>query len=280
MDRLSFRERGSGNDAVGPLIDNVRLREVTNAPVNDPNSGPDVLGLGSSNWDGGSRKIVDMTSARAGDEITIQVNDKRAATIRITDTMTMRDLAARLQREMGTAGTAKVVRGPKGERIDLDPKVANRVEILRSANMKKDALEDLGLFEGVARKIGTGRDSKRPTFVSGVVGGVTTRADGTDGVFRAGRGINAKPIAAIEFSTDMRINDKAEAKTATEDLEGMMRRVRLAYRRVNGELDNLGNGGMPAPSFSPREAARLAQYQRALATIQQGPSTSLLLGGL
>lgn len=280
MDRLTFRELAAGNDAVGPFIDNVRLREVTNAPVNDPNVGPDVLGLGSSNWEGGSRKIVDMTSARAGDEITIQVNDKRAATIRITDTMTMRDLAARLQREMGTAGSAKVVRGPKGERIDLDPKVANRVEILRSANMKTDALEDLGLFEGVARKIGTGRDSKRPTFVSGVVGGVTTRADGTDGVFRGARGINAKPIAAIEFSTDMRIDDKAEAKTATEDLEGMMRRVRLAYRRVNGDLDNLGNGGMPAPSFSPREAARLAQYQRALTTIQQGPSTSLLLGGL
>lgn len=280
MDRLTFRELAGGNDAVGPFIDNVRLREVTNAPVNDPTVGPDVLGLGSSNWEGGSRKIVDMTSARAGDEITIQVNDKRAATIRITDTMTMRDLAARLQREMGTAGTAKVVRGPKGERIDLDPKVANRVEILRSANMKTDALEDLGLFEGVARKIGTGRDSKRPTFVSGVVGGVTTRADGTDGVFRGARGINAKPIAAIEFSTDMRIDDKAEAKTATEDLEGMMRRVRLAYRRVNGELDQLGNGGMPAPKFSPREAARLAQYQRALTTIQQGPSTSLLLGGL
>ncbi|MCU0883027.1 MAG: hypothetical protein MUF14_10220, partial [Hyphomonadaceae bacterium] len=280
MDRLSFRETAGGNNGHGPFMDNVRLREVTNAPVDNPNDGPGVLGMSGAGWgEGGSMRVVDMTSAKAGDKFSIQVNDKKEKTFTITSTMTLRDLAAQIQREMGTAGTARVEMGPKGWRIDMDPKKGNRVEVF-AGSVKGNALDDLGLAEGVARKIGTTKDAKRPAFVSGVAGGTTTtRGDGANGVFRGAKGINAKAIAALEFDPTLKIDEKEGAKAAIESLESSMRKVRLAYRQVNGELDRLSSGA-PQAVFSPREAARMAQYQSALNRLQAGPSTSMLFGGV
>jgi hypothetical protein len=279
-DRLTFRETAGGNDTVGPFIDNVRLREVTNAPVDNPNDGPGILGMNGAAWgQGGSMRVVDMTSAKAGDKFSIQVNDKKERTFTITNTMTLRDLAAQIQREMGTAGTARVEMGPKGWRIDMDPKKGNRVEVF-AGSVKGNALDDLGLAEGVARKIGTAKDSKRAAFVSGIAGGQTiSRGDGVNGVFRGAKGVNAKAIAALEFDPTLRIDEKEGAKAAIESLESSMRKVRLAYRQVNGDLDRLGSGA-PQPVFTAREAARMAQYQSALNKLQAGPSTSLLLGGV
>lgn len=279
-DRLTFRETAGGNDTVGPFIDNVRLREVTNAPVDNPNDGPGILGMNGAAWgQGGSMRVVDMTSAKAGDKFSIQVNDKKERTFTITNTMTLRDLAAQIQREMGTAGTARVEMGPKGWRIDMDPKKGNRVEVF-AGSVKGNALDDLGLAEGVARKIGTAKDSKRAAFVSGIAGGQTvSRGDGVNGVFRGAKGVNAKAIAALEFDPTLRIDEKEGAKAAIESLESSMRKVRLAYRQVNGELDRLASGA-PQPVFSAREAARMAQYQSALNKLQAGPSTSMLFSGV
>jgi hypothetical protein len=279
VDRLAFRETEGGNDASGPFIDNVRLREVTNAPVDNPNDGPDILGMTGANWGtGGSMRVVDMTSAKAGDKFSMIVNDKKEKTFTITNSMTLRELAAQVQREMGSAGTASVVMGPKGWRIDMDPKQGNRIQVF-AGSVKGNALDDLGLPEGVARKIGTSKDSKRPAFVSGIAGGQTvSRGDGVNGIFRGAKGINAKAIAALDFDPTLKIDDKTTAKAATDALESSMRKVRLAYRQVNGELD-AQTSGLPKAVFSPREAARMAQYQDALTKLQGGPTTSMLLGG-
>jgi hypothetical protein len=278
LDRLTFRETAGGNDNVGALIDDVRLREVTNAPGPNPDQGPAVLGLDGADWGtGGSTRIVDMTSAKIGDKLSIIVNDKREKTFTITSTMTMRDLASAIQREMGSAGTAKVVATAKGAMIQMDPKLGNRVEILRG-DLKTDALADLGLVEGVARKLGKGTAGAQPrsVFISGLRPGEATGTAGSapNGVVPGAKGINAKPIAAIEFTRDLSIGDKAGATAAAEKLEGMMRRVRLAHKTVTGVLDKVSNN-LPAAKFSPGEAARLAQYKDALSKIQSTNNADL-----
>ncbi len=247
-DVIEIRETAIGNDYHGPFLDNMQLRKViSDSPSNASGSGIDLLNIGQNAWNQeGSNRLVDLAGVKAGDSFKIKVDDKKIETIKITDTMTLSQLASKLSSLIGTAaGTAKVKSTGLSQKIVLDPKLRHRIEIIAS-DIKVSALDELGLNEGVARKLVTGKDLKKSPAPK--------------------TGINSKEIAAIEFKTDYSIDTKLHAKDATTALEGMMRRVRLAYKTDMGVLKPSATG-TPAPQISAADAAKINMYKQALARL-------------
>jgi hypothetical protein len=70
VDRLTFRETVAGNDSLGPFIDNVRLREVTNAGSGGGgNWGANVVRNGSFENYGGAGGWVNNSANQTGTEV-------------------------------------------------------------------------------------------------------------------------------------------------------------------------------------------------------------------
>jgi hypothetical protein len=253
QDTLELRRVG-GEPGPGAWVDNVRfsplqdLPTMPNAPPPPAVDGATRLGLAGAGWISAPRvdRLVERTSLQAGDFFTVTLDDRSPVRIAIDARSTLRDVARLIDRALGRFGDA-VVRTDRetgAERISITPR-GGRIEI-GPGSANRDALEGLGLAPGVAMQLETGRPDP-----------------------------NRRPQISLDFKADLRLDTRDDAKKAKESIDGVMRRVRQAFREANEDpaarADRLraqarGAGG-PAPEFL---TSQIANYREALARLTAG----------
>jgi len=159
-------------------------------------------------------------------------------TIEANDTMTT--LAQKVRRAAGFSATVSVVRSADGLNSVLQIKPINSkstVEVI-SGKGGKDALEALGLQEGVARVTGGDADKE-------------------------------KKIYGLKLPNDLKLDTKDHIKAAAAALSDALSKIRTIYR----DLNNIANPPPKTAASGPVPAylqAQLANYQAGLQRLTGG----------
>jgi len=127
----------------------------------------DILGLPRGQVDTfDSRALVDRSGVRAGEQFSIGLLGGRATTITIGKDETLNTLAAKINRALGGAGRAEIVKEDKGDRLRIVSAEGKSVALGAGAQ-GKDALAALGLEPGVIA-INNGKKGDIRTFGLGL----------------------------------------------------------------------------------------------------------------
>ena len=114
-----------------------------------------------------STKLIERSALRVGDELKIGAEGRRLTTIKITDKDTMATLVASINRAIGSAGRAVIVKENGAERIEINS-VGDRAVRIDAGRAGHDALPALGLTSGIIAKNLTTRGSLK-TFGLGLI---------------------------------------------------------------------------------------------------------------
>ncbi|CAN5209356.1 regulatory protein FlaEY [soil metagenome] len=202
----------------------------------------DQLGLPKGTLDfKDSQLITAVTSLRAGDEFFIRSSEGSHPTaITILANETLQTLATRVRRAAGFGAKVAVVRDGDYSKLKISPvNDRNTIEVI-AGSAGKDALQALGLPEGVARKSG-------------------------------GEADKAKKIYGLKLSNDLSVSSKAAANAAIAQLGDALAKIRQVY----GDLKTAAtpqtaaskNTGGPVPAYL---TAQLANYQAGLNRLTGG----------
>jgi hypothetical protein len=202
----------------------------------------DTLGLPKGTLDFKDSQLVTAgTSLRAGDQFYLRTKEgalPTAITIAANDTLS--SLAQKVRRAAGFSATVNIVRSADGTRSVLQIKPLDSrstVEIIAGKG-GKDALEALGLQEGVARQTGGEADT-------------------------------AKKIYGLKLSQDLKLDNKGDIKAALDQLSAALSKIRSIYR----DLQDAANPQKAAAPSGPVPAylqAQIANYQAGLARLTGG----------
>ncbi len=217
---------------------------LTGLTVDQTGASPlDVLGLPRGTVAATeSATLTNRSALRAGDEFRIGVDGRRLTTIRITEKDTLATLVATINRAIGSAGRAVIVKEDGIERIKITPRSGQAIRLDAGA-ATRDALPALGLSQGiVAESSGAGRRPLK-TYGLGLVG---LTLDSPAAIASAKSELSAA-ISIVRIAYDALLNPNAKPPTAEEQA--------LQARR-----QNMG----AAPEYY---AAQLANYQAALARL-------------
>lgn len=187
-----------------------------------------------------SAPLVDRSALRVGDEFRIGVEGRRLTTIRISATDTMGSLVATINRTIGSAGRAQIVREDNVERIEITPRDGQALRI-DPGGAGRDALGALGLTQGIISTNGGGRAALK-TFGLGLVA-ADLKLDSKDAIARTKAELSAA-ISIVRQAYDTLLNPNAKELTEAE-------KALEARRAAAG----------PAPEYL---TAQLANYQAAL----------------
>jgi len=116
-----------------------------------------------------STAVVARSALRVGDEFQIGREGSLLTTIAVTAADTMSSLLARINRAIGGAGFAELVREDGADRIRIHAARGEAVRVAPGAS-GRDALAGLGFVNGVIAESNQGRGEKR-VFGLGVIGG-------------------------------------------------------------------------------------------------------------
>ncbi|HET9159134.1 MAG TPA: hypothetical protein VFN88_00850, partial [Caulobacteraceae bacterium] len=202
----------------------------------------DTLGLPKGTLDYKDSPLITAgTSLRAGDQFYIRTKEgalPTAITIAADDTLT--SLAQKVRRAAGFSASVSVVRSADGSQSVLQIKpldARSTVEIIAGKG-GKDALEALGLSEGVARQSGGDADK-------------------------------AKKIYGLKLSKDLKLDNKDDIKAALDQLSAALAKIRSIYR----DLSSLANPQTKTAPSGPVPAylqAQIANYQAGLDRLTAG----------
>jgi len=207
----------------------------------------DVLGLPRGTIAAAdSSALVTRSALRVGDELKIGVDGRRLTTIRIGEKETLASLVNQINRAIGGAGRAEVVKADGVERIKITP-LSGKAIRLESGRADRNALAGLGLSEGVIAS------SEQPR------GGLATYGLGL--------------IAA-----DLRLDSAANIARTKAELSAAISIVRQAYEALlnpnakdmtdaEKKLEERRRTAGAAPEYY---ASRLANYQAALTRLTGG----------
>lgn len=187
--------------------------------------------------------IASRSAVRAGDQFAIGVEGRRLTTITIDASDTLQSLVARINRAIGAAGRASLVKENGAERIKLTASDGKAVRV-DAGPAGRDGLAGLGLGAGIIAKNTTGRGSVK-TFGLGLIDGdlkLETKAD----LAKTKAELSAA-VSIIRQAYDALLNPKAKELTAEE-------------RALQARRDAAG----VAPEYLTRQ---LANYQAALARL-------------
>lgn len=185
-----------------------------------------------------SKQVVAATAARPGDTFTLRIGaGGRGVQITIAAEDTLDTLAQKMTRALGLNARAEVVRDGDFQRIQIKPRNERvQVDILPGQG-GRDALEALGLSEGVVR---SGVQDKK-----------------------------AEKLYGLKLARDLDVSDEAAAKRAKAELAEAMTTIRGAFRDLKAALSpksaQLVAG--EAPAYLKNQ---LANYQSALARLGGG----------
>src|SRR5690606_33950173 len=124
-----------------------------------------------------SAPIAARSALRVGDEFRIGVDGRRLTTIRIGEKDTLATVVAAINRAIGAAGKAEIVREEGAERIKISPRGASALRIEPGA-AGRDALAGLGLAQGIVATSAAGRGALK-TYGLGLIAS-DLRLDGKD----------------------------------------------------------------------------------------------------
>lgn len=256
QDTLEMRRVGGGAGP-GAIVDNLRFSPIADLPAQPPLPGapplPEVngaarLGFEGAGWQTAARvdRLVERTGVRPGDFFTVRLDDRPPVRITIEPDSTLRDVARRIDRALGRLGDAAVRtdRETGAERIAITPR-GGRIEI-GPGSATRNALDDLGLAPGVAMQLETGPPDPR-----------------------------RRPQISLDFKADLSLDSRDNAKKAQESVDGVMRRIRQAFREANEDpearaerLRAQARGPVgQAPEFL---TSQIANYRQALARLTGG----------
>lgn len=197
---------------------------------------------------GGSRLVTAQSTVRAGDFFSLQINDGSARKIEVRAGDTMRALAQRVNRLLGTKGEAIVSREAGGDALRIKVKDDSTVT-LKAGTGGLDALAGLGLQPGTLY----GKNAKAA---------VTDPSD-----------LKTVNSFAMRLQRDLDLTTDRRARMAAASLNGAMEAIKQASRRLIE--------GPPPPESTTRRADgpvssvvtnQLASYQTALMAFGGGQS--------
>lgn len=165
----------------------------------------DRLGLPQGELDlSDSQRLTAASSLRAGDQFTVKTRDGTPKTITIDEAETLDTLAQKIRR--GSSFQAKVTISTIGGQrtLKIEPSTDSQVIEFAIGKNGKDALELLGIPEGVVRK-------------TRVVDGKTLPADGRAALYGLG------------LPSNLNLNDEVERKHAIAEIGQAMGIIRKAY---------------------------------------------------
>lgn len=190
--------------------------------------------------------LTARTALRAGDEFSIGAEGRRLATIRVGVGDTLASLANTINRAIGAAGKAQVVKDGDVERLKISPRGTGALRI-EAGREGRDALGALGLKPGVVAINAAGRGSLQ-TFGLGLIA-ADLKLDGKAAIIAAKAELSAA-VSIVRQAYEALANPNAKDLTPEQKA--------LEERRKNAG---------PAPEYY---SAQLANYQAALARLGGG----------
>jgi hypothetical protein len=187
-----------------------------------------------------SQQVTAGTSLRAGDQFFVRAKEgakPTAITIEAGDTMTT--LAAKVRRAAGFSATVSIVRNGDYSALQIKPLNSRTTVEVIAGKGGKDALESLGLTEGVARV--TGGDADK-----------------------------AKKIYGLKLSNDLSLDGKEAIKTAFSQLDQALSKIRTIYRDLKTAAAPKTGPATPSGPVPAYLQAQLANYQAGLTRLTGG----------
>lgn len=216
----------------------------------------DVLGLpkGALNPQQ-TRTITAQTTARAGDNFSLQIGELTARKITIEAGETMTTLARKVNAVLGLAGKASVVSSSAGQSLKIEPREGTTITLKAGAG-NLDALAGLGLTPGRFVKPSAEKDT----------------AEATDTL----------PTYALGLKASYSLGSTANAVAARSSIETAMSAIRTAYRELTmdpatkkllaeGSGEHKGKTGGVVPAYLQNQ---LSNYSAGLARLTGGSSSS------
>ncbi|MEQ1707113.1 MAG: hypothetical protein ABL864_02140 [Terricaulis sp.] len=188
-------------------------------------------------------QLTSRSALRVGDEFKIGAEGRRSTTIKISATDTMASLVTAINRAMGAAGGAQIVRENGAERIKINARDGQAVRIA-AGRAGHDALPALGLAEGIVALNSAARGGLK-TFGLGLAA-ADLKLDTKANIIRTKAELSAA-VSIVRQAYDALLYPNAKEPSAAEKA--------LAERRQNAG---------PAPAYY---SAQLANYQAALARL-------------
>ena len=205
----------------------------------------DILGLPKgalATNDAGA--LTARSALRAGDEFKIGVDGRRLTTVRIGEKDTLATLLVSINRAIGAAGRAEIVKENGVERIKIAPRNGQAIRI-ESGRAERDALAALGLTQGIVATNDAGRGALK-TYGLGLVG---LKLDSATAITSAKAELSAA-ISIVRQAYDALLNPNAKELTEAE-------------KALETKRQNMG----AAPAYL---GTQLANYQAALARLTSG----------
>ncbi|HYD74099.1 MAG TPA: hypothetical protein VEF55_13255, partial [Candidatus Binatia bacterium] len=193
-----------------------------------------------------SAPLVDRTALRVGDELRIGVDGRRLTTIRFDADDTLSSLVTTINRAIGAAGRARIVKQDGIERIEISARDGQAVRI-EAGRDGRNALPALGFAEGVVTKSEAARGGLR-TFGLGLIAS-ELKIDTPDAIVRSKAELSAA-VSIVRQAYEKLLNPNAKEQTEEE-------KALEARRQAAGA----------APEYY---AQQLANYQAALARLGGG----------
>jgi hypothetical protein len=190
--------------------------------------------------------LVERSALRAGDEFRIGVDGRRLTTIRISANDTLASLVLSINRAIGSAGSAKIVRADGVERIEIKARDGAAVRI-DAGRAGQDALGALGLSPGIVSLSKAGRDGLK-TFGLGLIA-ADLKLGAKEDIARTKAELSAA-LSIIRQAYEVLLNPNAKPPTEAE-------KALEARRQAAGA----------APEYY---TAQLANYRAALARLSGG----------
>lgn len=209
----------------------------------------DRLGLPKGTLDmTDSQKITAASSLRAGEQFTVRSGSGRPQTITIDADDTLNTLATKIKRATGFQAKVAVTNSGGVRKLTVTPLNARTVIEFSAGKVNKDALEFLGIPEGIVRN----------TVVNDK--GASVPADGKGQIF--GLGLEA----------DLKLDSAVEIAHAAADISTAMGVIRKAYKDLVAQATPQSAQTAAAAAAVTGEVPaylqnQLANYQAALARL-------------
>lgn len=207
----------------------------------------DRLGLPSGELDlEGSQKLTAVSSLRAGDQFTVRIGSStKTVTIEANDTLDT--LATKLRRASGFQAKVTISTVSGARQLKIEPLNARTLIEIGAGKTDKDALEMLGIPEGVVRATTVNRAGK------------TVPADGNGMLYGLG------------IPSDLNLSSKEEINHVLAELATAMGVIRTAYKDlVAAASPKAATAAAAGPSNGKVPtylSNQIANYQAALARL-------------
>ncbi|WP_333807348.1 hypothetical protein [Phenylobacterium sp.] len=178
-----------------------------------------------------STRLDAISSIRTGDQLQVRRSlNGQTTTITVKEGDTLTTLADRMKRALGSQADVRVMTDEGGRRLQIKPASDGNVIELVAGPKGKDALQALGLKEGVLRQT----DIEK--------GGKIVPADGRS------------PIFGLRMNTKINLDNLVEMRHAAAELAGAISELHSVYRELR-------DASTPA-AVKAAEAARAAGKQQ------------------